>query len=208
MIFEPTYKKPGDLIRSEEWNKIIDELMDLRKYIESMTRSVTLTSLESPVGASCKLSTDAPEDFNYDMDVIGLITKQYYVEKELGEICRFGIHDSADIIYYWSGATKGDRDALQITLEYVDGSTFNSEKLFIHEWSKLRPKGDKNPYVEYLQSPNQHLWYRYGLRNPSPEKEIRYITFEDVSVESGVRIANVIQYVTRVIPLKTNSSKG
>lgn len=208
MDFKPVYKKPGDLIKSDEWNKMLDELIDLRKFIENMCRSVTLTSLDSPVGTSCNLSTDAPDDLNYGMDVMGLITRQYYVgEAEMGEICSFGISDFADIIYYWSGATKCDIDTLQITLEYVDGTTFTSEKLFIHEWFELKPKGDKNPYMEYLQSPNQRLWYRYGLVNPNPEKEIRYIIFEDVSQDSGIRIANVIQYVTRVRSLMINSSE-
>jgi hypothetical protein len=202
MGFEPTYKKPGDLIKSDEWNKILDEMVELKKYIENMTRSVTLTSLSSPTGVSYSLSRDVPDDFNYDRDVIGLITRQYYVrEKETGEICTFGINDFADIIYYWSGAAKGDTQALKVILEYVDGTTFVSEKLFIHEWSKLRPKGNKNPYVEYLQSPNQRLWYRYPLENPSPEKEIRYITFENVSSETAVRIGNVLHYVTRIKPL-------
>lgn len=202
MDFEPTYKKPGDLIKSEEWNEILEELIGLRKYIENMTRSVTLSSLISPLGDSKSLSTDVPDKFNYGTDVMGLITKQYYVgETEKGYICKFGIHDFADIIYYWSGAAMGDNEALKISLEYVDGTIFNSENLFIHEWSNLRPKGGNNPYVEYLQSPNQRLWYKYELVNPSPEKGIRYITFEDVSEESAPRIANILQYVTRVKPL-------
>lgn len=202
MGFEPLYKKPGDLIRSEEWNEIISELISLRKYIENMTRSVTLTSLISPFGESKNLSTGVPDEFNYGTDVMGLINKQYFVgEIDTGHICKFGIHDFADIIYYWSGAAHGDYEALKITLEYVDGTMFNSEHLFIHEWSNLRPKGDNNPYVEYLHSPNQRLWYKYELINPSPEKGIRYITFEDVSGESAPRIANILQYVTRLKPL-------
>jgi len=208
MGFELTHKKPGDLIKSDEWNMILEELIELRKYIESMTRSVTLTSLASPLGTSRNLSTDVPEDFNYGTDVMGLITKQYYVgAKETGKICQFGIHDCADVIHYWSGAAIGDKEALQITLEYTDDTTSTSEKLFIHEWSELRRKGSKNPYVEYLQSPNQRLWYKYTLENPSPEKGIRYITFEDVSEESAVRIANVIHYMTRVKPLTISARK-
>jgi len=31
MGFEPINKKPGDLIKSDEWNKMIDELVELRK---------------------------------------------------------------------------------------------------------------------------------------------------------------------------------
>lgn len=205
MVFNPIFKKAGDLIKSEEWNQIIEEIVELRKYIDNMARNVTLTELASPVGNSRNLSIDVSDDFNYGTDVMGLITKQYYVgANEVGDVCRFGINDFADIIYYWSGATKGDRESLQIALEYVDGTDITSKKLFIHEWSKLRPKGDNNPYVEYLQSPNQRLWYRYGFENPHPEKEIRYITFEDISTESAVRIANVLHYVTRVKPLTLN----
>src|SRR5574341_2080361 len=101
MGFEPTYKKPGDMIKSDEWNKILDELIELRKYIDNMARNVTLTALASPVGNSRNLSTDVSDDFNYGTDVMGLITKQYYVGgKETGEICRFGINDFADMIYY------------------------------------------------------------------------------------------------------------
>lgn len=202
MVIELNYKKPGDLIRSEEWNKIMDELVELRSYIDNMTRSVTLTGLLSPVGSAYNLSTGATEDFNYGIDVMGLITKQYYLGRnELGDICRFGITDFADVLSYWSGGANGDKDSLLIQVEYVDGSVYKTENLFIHEWSNLRPRGTKNPYVEYLQSPSQRLWYRYTLVNPYPEKEIRYITFKDTSADCAVRIANVIHYVTRVRPL-------
>lgn len=208
MGFEPVYKKPGDLIRSDEWNKILNELIYLRDFIDSMTRSITLTSLASPIGTSYNLSTGMPDDFNYGTDVIGLITKQYNAgPKEAGEICRFGIHDFADVIYYWSGVAEGNSESLKITLEYVDGTTFESEKLFIHDWSKLKPKGSKNPYLEYLHSPNQRLWYKYGFDHPSPEKGLRYIIFEDVSYGAAVRIANVLHYVTRVKPLAIDTNK-
>ncbi|HTY90420.1 MAG TPA: hypothetical protein VMC84_04520 [Methanocella sp.] len=202
MVIEVNYKKPGDLIRSEEWNKILDELVELRRYVDNMTRSVTLTDLSSPVGASYSLSSGVTDDFNYGIDVMGLITKQYYVgRKEQGDICRFGVTDFADVLSYWSGAANGDRDALEVQLEYVDGSVYKTDKLFIHEWSNLRPKGNKNPYAEYLQSPSQRLWYRYTLVNPNPDKEIRYITFRDADPECAVRIANVLHYMTRVRPL-------
>ncbi|MCD1294337.1 hypothetical protein CUJ83_04905 [Methanocella sp. CWC-04] len=202
MDYEPMYKKPGDLIRSDEWNKIVDELKALKSYIENMTRSVTLTALPSPIGRSFALSTGVTEDFNYGVDVMGLITRQYYGgAQQTGDICRFGLSDYADIISYWSGAANGDKEALVISIEYVDGSVFTSEKLYIHEWSNLRPKGSKNPYVEYLQSPNQRLWYRYVLVNPDPDKEIRYITFKDSDPDCALRIANVMHYVTRVKPL-------
>jgi hypothetical protein len=202
MTMELNYKKPGDLIRSEEWNRILDELVELRSYIDNMTRSITLTELSSPVGASYGLSTGVSEEFNYGIDVMGLITKQYYLgSKETGDICRFGICDNADVLSYWSGATGGDAEAIEIQLEYVDGSVYKTDRQVIHDWSTLRPKGNKNPYVEYLQSPNQRLWYRYTMVNPNPEKEIRQITFRDVNATSAARIANVLHYVTRVRPL-------
>jgi hypothetical protein len=202
MVFEVNYKKPGDLIRSEEWNKILDELVSLRSYIESMTRGITLTQLSSPVGTSYSLSTGVGEEFNYGTDVMGLITKQYYVGKsQTGDVCRFGVNDTADVISYWAGAANGDKDAMEVVLEYVDGSVFTSDKLFINEWSNLRPKSNKNPYIEYLQSPNQRLWYRYTLVNPNPDKAIRYITFRDINPDCGVRVANVLHYMTRVKPL-------
>jgi hypothetical protein len=198
MTFEPVLKKPGDVIRSDEWNMMLEELVSLRKYIDNMARNITLTGLPSPIGNAYALSTGVPEDFNYGTDVMGLIDRQYYCGVgETGDICTFGLNDYADTISYWSGAA-GDKESLQITLEYIDGSTFTSDKLIIHEWTNLRPKGNKNPYVEYLQSPNQRLWYRYVLVNPGPDKAIRYITFKDVSKDSGVRIANVLHYAARV----------
>jgi hypothetical protein len=208
MEFVPEYKKPGDLIRSEEWNKILDELVNLKKYIENMSRTVTLTSLASPIGRQFELSAGVTEEFNYGINVMGLITRQYYLGgKETGDICKFGLNDQADIISYWSGAANGDKDALEIMIEYVDGSNFTSEKLFIHEWSNLRAKGNKNPYVEYLQSPNQRLWYRYLLVNPHPEISIRFITFRDINPECATRIANVIHYTTRVKQLQVPVEK-
>lgn len=202
MAFEPVYKKPGDLIRSEEWNQIQDELLALKKYIQNMTRSTTLTGLESSTGTFSRLFRDAPQNFNYGVDVMGLISGQYYLGGEGKEICTYGINDFADIIYYWSGASKGEADALKITLEYVDGTTFASEKLFINEWYPLKPKSEKNPYVEFIGS-SKGVWYKYGLVNPRAEKEIRYITFEETLPESGVRIANVVHYVTRILPLSS-----
>ncbi len=203
MAFKPDYKKPGETIRSEDWNRIQDELVALRKYTSNMTRSTMLTGLESPIGTSQSLSTGENEEFDYGIDVLGLITKQYYLGSgDVGDICRFGITDYADIIYYWSGAANGDKEGLQISLEYFDGSEWTADNLYIHEWSRLRPKGEKNPWTEYLYSPNQHLWYKYALRNPNPEKGIRFISFKDTSPIAGVRIANVMQYVTRLWPLE------
>lgn len=202
MTFEPVIKKPGDVIRSDEWNKIAEELVALRKYVDNMARSATLTGLPSPIGTAYNLSSGVPEEFNYGTDVMGLIDKQYYLGKaETGDICKFGVNDYADTVSYWSGATGGDKDALEVMLEYIDGSAYTSDKLVIHDWTNLRPKGNKNPYLEYLQSPNQRLWYRYSLVNPNPDKAIRYIIFRDVGKDTALRVANVLHYTARVRPL-------
>jgi hypothetical protein len=202
MAIELNYKKPGDLIRSDEWNKILDELASLRSYIDNMTRSATLTGLASPVGTSYGIGGNVPDEFNYGTEVMGLITRQYFAGRESkSDICRFGLNDHADIISYWSGAAWGDKEAMAIAIEYADGTVYEARDLFIHEWSNLRPRGQKNPYVEYLQSPNQRLWYRYVLVNPSPEKAVRHITFRDTNTDCALRIANVLHYVTRIRPL-------
>jgi hypothetical protein len=207
MGFEPVYKKPADIIRSEEWNKILDELVDLRKTISGMTYSVTLTSLESPFGLSARLKSELSEDFNYGMDVMGLITRQYYRADKGSGICRFGVDNYGEILSYWAGAFPSGAEALRITLEYIDGTSFVSENQFIHELTQLKPKGKKNPYTEYLTSPNQHLWYKYSLINPSPEKIIRHVTFEDMTAKSTVRIGDVIDYLTRIRPLPEYTEK-
>jgi hypothetical protein len=207
MGFEPVYKKPADIIRSEEWNKILDELVDLRKTIGTMTHGVTLTSLESPFGLSARLKSELSDDFNYGMEVMGLLTRQYFRADKGSGICRFGVDSYAEILYYWAGAFPSGAEALRITLEYIDGTTFVSENLFVHELTQLKPKGKKNPYTEYLTSPNQHLWYKYGLINPEPEKIIRHITFEDMTAKSAIRIGNVIQYIARIRPVSEYTEK-
>lgn len=207
MGFEPVYKKPADLIRSEEWNRILDELVDLRKTIGTLTQGVTLTGLESPFGLSATLRPDLSEDFNYGIDVMGLLTRQYYRAGKGAGICRFGIDDFAQVLFYWAGAFPSGTDALRITLEYFDGTTFVSENLFIHELIQLRTKGKKNPYTEYLTTPNQHIWYKYGFVNPEPAKAIRHVTFEDMTQINSVRIGNVLQYITLIRPLEDYTVK-
>lgn len=207
MGFEPVYKKPADLIRSEEWNKILDELVDLRKTIGTMTHAVALTGLESPFGLSATLRPDLSEDFNYGIDVMGLINRQYFRADKGAGICRFGIDDFVEVLFYWAGAFPAGDDALRVTLEYFDGTTFVSENLFIHELTQLRTKGKKNPYTQYLTTPNQHIWYKYGLVNPEPAKAVRYVTFEDMTQKSTVRIADVLQYITLIRPLSDYTGK-
>ena len=81
------------------------------------------------------------------------------------------------------------------------------QNLFIHQLDQLKPKGKKNPYTEYFTSPNQHIWYKYGLINPEPEKIIRHVTFEDLTAQRTIRIGNVVQYITRVRPLSDYAGK-
>lgn len=213
--FEPIRKKPGELIRSEDWNKIQEdikadlvslneEIRRLRAYIDNMTQSVTLINLDSPIGVSYRLDEVVPgEAGNYATSVLGYITRQWILgKKRMGEICRFGVLDFFDLLYYWSGAEDGEKTALEMTLEYVDGTMHTSSNLFINEWMELKPRGTENPYVEYLLSPNERVWYKYTMRNPNPDKEVRYVSFRDINEEAGPRIANVIQHVARIRPIQ------
>jgi hypothetical protein len=215
VTFEPIGKKPGELIRSEDWNKIQEDIRadlekleeenrTLRDYINNMAKSVTLTGLDSPTGTSYRLDEDVPGDIgNYATRVVGYITRQWSLGKEKpAEICRFGVLDFCDLLYYWAGAGNGDRPTLEITLEYVDGSLHTTGSLFLHEWAELRARGTENPYLEYLLSPNERVWYKYALRNPNPDKEVRYISFRNTDPTCVPRIANVIQHIARIRPVK------
>jgi hypothetical protein len=212
--FEPIRKEPGELIRSEDWNKIQEdikaelvrlgeEIRNLREYIDSMAKSVTLINLDSPIGLSYRLDEDVPgETGNYATSVLGYITRQWILGRErMDEICRFGVLDFFDLLYYWSGAENGEKVTLEITLEYVDGTMHTSSELFINEWTELMPRSTENPYVEYLLSPNERVWYKYALRNPNPDKEVRYVSFRDINEDAAPRIANVIQHVARIRPI-------
>lgn len=118
--FEPIRKKPGELIRSEDWNKIQEdiqrdldklreEVQNLRKYVDNMSMSVTLTNMDSPVGISYRLDEVVPgETGNYAISTLAYITRQWILEKgKKGEICNFGVLDYFDVLYYWSGAENG-----------------------------------------------------------------------------------------------------
>ena len=214
--FEPVKKKPGDLIRSDDWNRIQEdiradlaaleeEIRRLRNYVDNMTESVTLINLDSPVGMSYGLDQVVPgETGNYATSVLGYITRQWVLGRgKTGEICRFGILDYFDLLHYWSGADNGDKKTLEIAIEYVDGTIHTASEIFIHEWTELRPKGSDNPYVEYLLSPNERVWYKYELRNPNPDKEVRYVYFRNANEECVPRIANVVQHIARLRPIKT-----
>ncbi len=209
--FEPIRKNPGDIIRSEDWNqmqvdirseleRLNEEIRVLRVYIDTMAKSVTLTNMESPVGTSYTL--DDATVGGYAATVLGYITRQYVLGvPETGEICKFGVLDFFDMLYYWSGASRSDVGCLEIALEYVDGTVHIEPDLFLHDFTQLQIKGDRNPYYEYLLSPNERVWYKYAIRNPYPNKEVRYVSFKDVDPENAPRVANVIQHVARVRPV-------
>lgn len=209
--FEPIRKNPGDILRSEDWNqmqedmksemeRLLEEIRVLRKYIDTMAKSVTLTNMESPIGASYGLNDASVGD--YATTVLGYISRQYIVgEGNTGEICKFGVLDFFDLLYYWAGALQSDKECLEMTLEYVDGTIHIQPDLFLHNYTQLQVKGDRNPYHEYLLSPNERVWYKYAIRNPYPDKEVRYVSFKDTDEDNAPRIANVIQHLARVRPV-------
>jgi len=213
--FEPIKKKPGELIKSEDWNKVQEdvqedltkieqELQILRDYINNMAKSVTLINMDSPTGKSYRLDEELPGEVgSYATSVLGYITRQWVSEKgKPGEICKFGILDFFDLFYYWSGAEGGEQPMLEIALEYVDGSSHVISDIFINESLELKVRNTKNPYMEYLLAPNEKVWYKYQVVNPNTDKEVRYISFKNTKAESAPRIANVIQHVARIRPVK------
>ncbi len=144
----------------------------------------------------------AGEVGDYATSVLGYISRQWILGVgQTGEICRFGVLDFFDLLYYWAGAENGERVTLEITVEYVDGTMYTASDLFVNEWTELMPRNATNPYVEYLLSPNERVWYKYALRNPNPDKEARYVSFRDINADAGPRIANVIQHVARIRPI-------
>ncbi len=207
--FKPIKKNPGDVIRSEDWNKMQDDLKaDLERIEDNVSRlaeTTTLTGLESSTGKSFSLVDVVPgEKGSYESPVMGLITKQWCLPGgDTGEICRFGIMSNLDVFQYWAGAEGGDKKALEISLEYMDGTTSSFSGLFIHERGRLRPTGEANPYLEYLLAPNERVWYKYQVANPSPDKEVRYVSFKNGLAGCTPRIGNVIHIITKVRILKS-----
>jgi hypothetical protein len=198
--FEPIKKNPGEVIRSEDWNNIQEgiradleelerKLQELKNYTDSMQETTTLLNINSLGGTSYDLNTVIPnETTSYESPIVGLLTKQWLLEKgKTGEICKFGVVTHLDSIDYWSGAENGDKKALEI----------------VHDRSKLRPKGTENPYLEYLLSPNEYVWYRYMVDNPNSEKEVLNISFRCTDPECTPRIGNVLHYRSKITPPKS-----
>lgn len=212
--FKPIVRKPGELIRAEDWNRIQEEISQdlmeldgkitqLKQYIDSLTETTTILNPASPIGKLYSLNENIPgERLNYMATVVGPITGQWALEKgRIGDLCRFGLATHLESLDYWAGAEDGDRKALEIVFEYIDGTLATVSNIFIHECSKLKPKGTDNPYLEYLLSPNERVWYRYRVRNPNPEKEVLNITFRKIDPACILKIGNVIHYKSKISAL-------
>lgn len=213
--FEPIKRNPGEVIRSEDWNKMQEDiradleklerkLQVLKDYVDSMQETTTLLNIRPLVGKSYSLDEVVPgETVSYETPIVGLLTNQWLLEKgEAGEICRLSVVTVLDSIDYWAGAENGDKKALEIVFDYMDGTNAVVSDLYVHDRSRLRPKGTANPYIEYLLSPNEYVWYRYRIDNPNPEKEVLTISFRNANPECTPRIGNVIHYKAKITPAK------
>ncbi|HUI01872.1 MAG TPA: hypothetical protein VLU99_00755 [Nitrososphaerales archaeon] len=170
-----------------------------------MSEINTMTGLDSPEGRSYRLDEKVPgETGTYSTDLLGFITRQWVpsVRDAVVDICRFTVANLFDQLDYWAGAENGNQKALDIVIRYVDGTQETAKDLVIHERKKLSPKGAENPFVEFLLSPNQWVWYRYRLANPRPEKEVLSVTFRNSNPKATVRVADVLQLRTRIKPLR------
>lgn len=216
--FEPIIKKRGEVIRSEDWNTMQEDiradleeleskLEKLKNYIDNMQETATLLNISSLVGTSYPLDKVVPgETASYESPIVGILTRQWLLERgKTGEICRFGVVTFLDSVDYWSGAEDGDKKALEVVFDYMDGTEAVVSELFVHDRSKLRPRGPDNPYLEYLLSPNEYVWYRYRLANPNPEKEVLTISFRNTNAECTPRIGNVMHYRSKIIPAEIST---
>jgi hypothetical protein len=211
--FNPILRKPGEIIKSEDWNRMQEYIHDdieelkrtidaLKDYVDNLQENTTMMDMNSLVGKAYDLDVNiSGETLNYDAAVVGLITKQWLIPKgEIGDICRFSVVARLNSLEYWSGAENGDKKVMQIVFNYMDGTSALINDLYIHDRTKLRPKGTENPYIEYLLSPNELVWYRYRVLNPNPEKEVLSISFKKTVTDCTPRIGNVIHYSSKVTP--------
>ncbi|HEX2408031.1 MAG TPA: hypothetical protein VHJ38_12580, partial [Nitrososphaeraceae archaeon] len=87
--FKPITRKPGDPIRSEDWNMMQDMLLSdmyslkkeidqLREHVNNLSETIVLNNLESSVGTPYALDEIVQGESNsYNLKTVGLITKQY-----------------------------------------------------------------------------------------------------------------------------------
>ena len=130
--FEPIKRKPGELIRSEDWNKMQEDIRGNLKELESK------------------------------------------------------LHDLKDYIDNMQETTT------LLNINSLIGSTYNLNEVV--------PSETANPYIEYLLSPNEYVWYRYRIANPNPEKEVLTIIFRNINGECTPRIGNVLHYRAKITP--------
>jgi hypothetical protein len=216
--FSPILRKPGEVIKSEDWNKMQEDirgdieelerkLQCLKDYVDSMEESTTMLNMGSLTGKPYNLDETVPgETSSYEAPMVGLLTRQWVLPKgREGDICRFSVVSDLESLDYWSGAENGDKKALEVVFNYMDGTNSVVSELFVHDRTKLRPKGTDNPYLEYLLSPNEQVWYRYRVHNPNPEKEVLTVSFRNIVSGCTPRIGDVIHYRSRIIPSKALS---
>lgn len=209
--FKPIIRKAGEVIRSEDWNSIQEGLLaeitslelkieSLKTYIENMSERITLTGLESVAGRSFGLDEEVPgETSTYRVKSMGLITRQW-VTAVMGEgdLCHFGITDYFDVLYYWAGAENGNQNMLDIEIEYADDTIAKLlENGYVNDKNTLSESNEANPYIEFLYS-DFGIWYKYQIKNPHPNNQVRYVRFRNVNPDSNPRIGNTIQMKTRV----------
>ena len=210
--FKPITRKPGDPIRSEDWNMMQDmllsdmyslkrEIEELREYVNNLSETIVLTNLESSVGTAYALDEIVQgESDSYNLKTVGLITKQYVTSVwGIGDICQFGIADRFDILYFWSGAYNGNNNMLDVSLEYVEGDKDEmvGTNLYINDKSQLGSPTGNNPYQEYIYN-KYGAWYKYKIKNPFPDKEVRYIKFTNINSDTNPRIGNVIRIEKKI----------
>jgi hypothetical protein len=204
--FKARLAKGGDPIKAEDWNYIqqslFAEIQKLRNEMYNMSESVILAGVESRVGRSFGLDEFVRDEENtYGEKAMGLINKQWVttVPGE-GEICSLGIMDTFDILYYWGGASKGDTNALTVTIEYMDRPIETvGEKLFVNDRKAPPSDPDKtNPWLLALRSANDLYWYKYQIINPFPENEVKYVTFINSNPECTPRIGNVVHLKSKI----------
>ena len=132
--FSPILRKPGEIIKSEDWNRMQEDILSdieelerklqvLRDYVDNMEESATMLNMDSIVGKSYNLDEVIPgETSSYDAPIVGLLTKQWLPPRgEVGDICRFSVVARLELLDYWSGAENGDKNALKLSLTILTG---------------------------------------------------------------------------------------
>ena len=92
--FEPIVRKPGEIIRSDDWNKMQEDILAdfeeverklqvLKDYIDNMEETTTMLNMASYVGKAYNLDEVIEgESASYESPIVGLLTKQFLLPKE------------------------------------------------------------------------------------------------------------------------------